>query len=68
MESNGMVWVEMRRQLDHQTIVVDLHMGERYQLPPWLADQFVVNGMAVKVPTSEPELEAAALRSARRRG
>jgi hypothetical protein len=63
-----MVRVRMLRHVAQFVQVLDLEMGEHYELTDDMAEQFVTNGMAERVEGKKSKLEAAALESAQRRG
>jgi hypothetical protein len=68
--ANTLVRVRMLRHVAQFVQVVDLEMGETYELVPEKAAQFITNGMAElesAIPVT-PRLEAAALAAPRRRG
>jgi hypothetical protein len=68
--ANTLVRVRMLRHVAQFVQVVDLEMGETYELVPEKAAQFITNGMAEPesaIPLT-PRLEAAALAAPRRRG
>jgi hypothetical protein len=68
--ATSLVRVRMLRHVAQFVQVVDLEMGETYELIPEMAAQFITNGMAelVSAVPISPRLEAAALAAPRRRG
>lgn len=69
MASNGLVRVRMRRHVAPYVQVLELEMGEVYELTPDMAAQFIQNDMADPVDGKKgAALEAAALAPASRRG
>ena len=60
--------VRMTRFVGSFVQVRDLEPGEVVDLLPAVAEQFIVNGMAVPADPDGANLEAAALQPARRRG
>ena len=59
--------VRMLRHVSQFVQVLDLEMGEIYEVTEAHAEQFVINGMAERV-DAKKKFEAAALESAQRRG
>jgi hypothetical protein len=65
-----MVRVRMLRHVAQYVQVLDLEMGETYDINESHAEQFITNGTAElpAIPEKKSRLEAAALESAQRRG
>jgi hypothetical protein len=66
--ARDLVRVRMLRHVAQFVQVLDLEMGEVYELTAEKAEQFVANGMAERVDTKGKRLEAAALGDPQRRG
>lgn len=60
--------VRMLRHVTNYVQVLELEMGQVYDINDDRAEQFIANGMAESIEEEAGVLEAAALRSPRRRG